>query len=94
MFKLNSQSTHHARTKVQRIATKKIIKRNMFGQFTPRFCKNNLKVNAFTEDVVTASYYVGKYVTAFVFFYTSLNYLYYRRLRKDLEDDDKHNPKK
>ena len=41
-----------------------------------------------SQEFLDASYFAGKYLTLFVFFYSSLNFLYYRNLRQDEEDDD------
>lgn len=57
----------------------------------PSYINNKIKrsqTNALSNDVVTLSYFVGKGIIAFTFFYTSLNYFYYRRLREDYEDKD------
>jgi hypothetical protein len=37
---------------------------------------------------VETSYFVGKYITLFTFFYTGLNYLMYKDARKGLEEED------
>lgn len=41
-----------------------------------------------SQELMDASYFAGKYITLFVFFYSSLNFLYYRNLRQEEEDDD------
>jgi len=40
-------------------------------------------------DITTTSYFVGKGIILFTMFYTSLNWMYYRGIRKDLERDEK-----
>lgn len=45
------------------------------------------RTNAIQNDVVSLSYIVGKGIIAFTFFYTSLNYFHYKRLREENEDD-------
>lgn len=40
-----------------------------------------------SQELINASYFAGKYITLFVFFYSSLNFLYYRNLRQE-EDED------
>lgn len=51
-----------------------------------------ITVKSFNNDVTAMSYIVGKGIIAFTFFYTSLNYIFYKRLREDYEkqtkDDD------
>ena len=48
-------------------------------------------LNDFTTSDIT--YYVGKSVILFTMFYSSLNWLHYRRLRKDMEDKNDKNEK-
>lgn len=64
----------------------------------PSYVNNKISIktrtNAFESDVVTLSYFVGKGIIAFTFFYTSLNYLYYKRLREEYEEQDKDDKKK
>lgn len=45
--------------------------------------------NAISNDVVEVSYFVGKYVMLFTFFYSSLNYMFYRKEREEQEKYDK-----
>jgi len=60
----------------------------------PRVCVRTHKLlvrrpKAFvSQEFLNASYFAGKYITLFVFFYSSLNFLYYRNLRQEEEDDD------
>jgi REP element-mobilizing transposase RayT len=51
------------------------------------------RTNALNEDIVTLSYFVGKGIIAFTFFYTSLNYFHYRRLREEYENKDEDDKK-
>lgn len=51
------------------------------------------RVKSFDNDVVTMSYFIGKGVIAFTFFYTSLNYFHYKRLREEYEKENKDNEK-
>lgn len=39
------------------------------------------------EDVITASYFIGKGVILFTMFYTGLNYFHYKKLREEAEED-------
>lgn len=55
---------------------------------------NLTRTQSLNNDIITTSYYVGKYVTAFIFFYTSLNYFYYKRLREQHEEDNQTNNNK
>lgn len=41
-----------------------------------------------SQEFLNASYFAGKYITLFVFFYSSLNYLYYRNLRQEEDNED------
>ncbi len=50
---------------------------------------NTGRVKSLNTDVVTLSHFVGKSIVAFTFFYTSLNYMYYKRLREEHEEDTK-----
>jgi hypothetical protein len=43
--------------------------------------------NAIDSDIDTLTYTVGKSITLFTFFYTSLNYLFYRSSRKENEKE-------
>lgn len=52
------------------------------------------RVNSLSDDVVSMSYIIGKGIIAFTFFYTSLNYFHYKRLREEYEDEKKDNEKK
>ena len=49
--------------------------------------KTIFRGNAISNDVVEVSYFVGKYVMLFTFFYSSLNYMFYR---KEREEQDKY----
>lgn len=46
------------------------------------------RTNAIDNDIVSVSYTVGKYITLFTFFYTSLNYFLYKKIREDNEDNE------
>jgi hypothetical protein len=46
------------------------------------------------NNLATNSYFIAKGVILFTLFYTSLNYLHYRRLRKDLEEHTKKETKR
>lgn len=46
-----------------------------------------------SEVLITQSYLIGKGLTLFVLFTTTLNYLYYRSLRTRVEDTKKLNTK-
>ena len=48
-----------------------------------------IRSNAVSNDVVEVTYFVGKYVMLFTFFYSSLNYMFYRKQREDQEKYDK-----
>ena len=56
----------------------------------PKIQRHQITVrrNAIDNSWVETSYFVGKYITLFTFFYTGLNYLMYRDARKSLEDDE------
>jgi hypothetical protein len=54
---------------------------------------NKTRTNAFQNDMVTLSYFVGKGIIMFTFFYTSLNYFHYKKLREEYEDKDDKNTK-
>ncbi len=43
---------------------------------------------AINSDIVTTSYFVGKGITLFTFFYTSLNWWMYKQQRKEIEADE------
>lgn len=65
----------------------------------PSYVNKNNKIsktraNAFENDVVSLSYFFGKGIIAFTFFYTSLNYFHYKRLREEYEDQNKDDNKK
>jgi hypothetical protein len=55
---------------------------------------NTIRVKSFNNDIVTMSYFIGKGMIAFTFFYTSLNYFYYKRLREEYEEENKDDQKK
>jgi hypothetical protein len=53
-----------------------------------------IRRKAIENDMVSVTYTVGKYITLFTFFYTSLNYMFYKSAREEMEnneDDDKKN---
>lgn len=54
---------------------------------------NTIRVKSFNNDVVTMSYFIGKGIIAFTFFYTSLNYFHYKRLREEYEEENKDDKK-
>lgn len=43
---------------------------------------------AMNSDIVTTSYFIGKGITLFTFFYTSLNWWMYKQQRQEFEDDE------
>ncbi len=62
----------------------------------PSYVSSKIKrsqTNSLSNDVVTLSYFVGKGIIAFTFFYTSLNYFHYKRLREEYEENDEDNKK-
>lgn len=46
-----------------------------------------IKQNALLQDVEVISYFTGKSIILFTMFYCSLNWMYYRNLRKKDDDD-------
>jgi hypothetical protein len=52
--------------------------------------KRRSHVSLQSLPIDTVSYFIGKSIILFTLFYCTLNWSYYRRLRKDHEDD---NPK-
>lgn len=46
------------------------------------------RVSPEVSHIVDASYIVGKSIILFTFFYTSLNWFMYRKIRKDNEEDN------
>lgn len=52
--------------------------------------KKTSRARALDNNVADMTMIVGKYITMFTLFYTSLNYMFYRDLRKRYEDDDEH----
>lgn len=46
-----------------------------------------VSVKSFNNDIVTMSYFIGKGIVAFTFFYTSLNYFFYKGLREEYEEE-------
>jgi hypothetical protein len=46
------------------------------------------RLQSLPPNLVEQSRVVGEGIILFVFFYTSLNYLYYRRIRKEEEEED------
>lgn len=50
---------------------------------------STIRVKSFDNDVVSTSYFIGKGIIAFTFFYTSLNYFFYKGLREEYEEDKK-----
>ena len=40
-------------------------------------------------DITTTSYFIGKGIILFTMFYTSMNWMYYRGIRKEIERDEK-----
>lgn len=56
----------------------------------PRHKAHHITVrrNAIDNSWVETSYFVGKYITLFTFFYTGLNYLTYRDVRKKMESEE------
>lgn len=52
--------------------------------------KYNVRRNlhAVNNDLLTTSYFVGKTITLFTFFYTSLNWLMYKNINQDNNDQD------
>lgn len=55
---------------------------------------NTIRANSLNNDIVSMSYFVGKGIIAFTFFYTTLNYFFYKQLREDYEEDNKNNENK
>lgn len=56
---------------------------------TNRSPAKTIRSNAISNDVVEVTYFVGKYVMLFTFFYSSLNYMFYRKEREEQEKYDK-----
>jgi len=56
----------------------------------PKVHRNQITIRpkAIDNSWVETSYFVGKYITLFTFFYTGLNYLMYKDARKGLEEED------
>lgn len=52
--------------------------------------KYNVRRNlhAVNNDLLTTSYFVGKTITLFTFFYTSLNWLMYKNINQGNNDQD------
>ena len=46
-------------------------------------------LQAINNDIVTTTYLVGKSITLFTFFYTSLNWMMYKTINKESDDEDK-----
>lgn len=64
------------------------------GYHIPKQKHSVTRVNSLSDDVVSMSYIIGKGIIAFTFFYTSLNYFHYKRLREEYEDEKKDNEEK
>ena len=80
-----TRSIYHPRRYVS--TTSKIITIKRPSYTTNKISKT--RTNAFENDIVSWSYIVGKGIITFTFFYTSLNYLHYKRLREENEEDTK-----
>ena len=52
------------------------------------------RIKSFNNDAVAMSYFIGKGIILFTFFYTSLNYFHYKQLREDYEETNKDDEKK
>lgn len=73
------------RTSCKRTLTKNVLRK---PHITP-IIKPTTRLHAIDANtVVEASYFAGKYILLFVFFYSGLNYLQFRKWRKMLEDED------
>lgn len=78
-----SYKIHNVSTLPRRVST-------LPRRVKPVIYTRDLKVNAI-GDITDITYYVGKGIILFTFFYTSLNYFHYKKLREDQEknEDDK-----
>lgn len=63
------------------------VKRNMRVVARPRLVKPVRAIS--TPDWIEVSYFVGKSVILFTMFYSGLNWLHYRELRKREENEKK-----
>lgn len=50
--------------------------------------KARRSLHAINNDMVTTTYFLGKGITLFTFFYTSLNWMMYKNINKDNQSDD------
>lgn len=54
----------------------------------PNVNKARRNLHAINNDMVTTTYFIGKGITLFTFFYTSLNWMMYKNINKDNPSDD------
>lgn len=71
-------------------SNKAVVPRRNF-QSKSRQVQHRPKAVDVSTSFIETTYYVGKYITLFTMFYTSLNWMMYRNARKDYETDDKEN---
>lgn len=75
------------RTRLQSITKSKIANINKHHRIPKH--NNIVCVKSSSNELVTMSYLIGKGIIAFTFFYTSLNYLHYKRLREEYDENNK-----
>jgi helix-turn-helix protein len=80
---MNKTIIRHSRPRV--VTRSKVNKINKHQVHLPRI------LHASNNDIVTTSYFVGKTITLFTFFYTSLNWMMYKNINKDQGDEDVEN---
>jgi len=63
-----------------------ILRSPIIGKTSPKMIRTIPRAD-WSNNFVETSYFVGKGITFFVGFYTSLQWLYYRKIRQEKEKD-------
>lgn len=66
-----------------------VTRSNVSKGYKPNTNQVRRGLPAINNDIVTTSYLVGKSITLFTFFYTSLNWMMYKTINKESDDEDK-----
>jgi hypothetical protein len=66
-----------------------VTRSNVSKGYKPNTNQVRRGLHAINNDIVTTSYLVGKSITLFTFFYTSLNWMMYKTINKESDDEDK-----
>lgn len=78
--------SYHSLHKTQVVPRIPVNKLSLRKQSTPQ---QRIQPKSFLNDLNTTSYFIGKGIILFTMFYCTLNWAYYRGLRKEYEQEEK-----